>query len=168
MTLRARVVSRLVAPLIAAMLGAPAALFAQDPPATPQDQPPARIKVAVDVVAVDVQVVDKTGRPVPELGPEKFNVTINGRKRRVISAEQISSDTTATAAIPGSAASTVPKRVIVIAIDCISFDATASRDVIQSVIQFVRRLKDDDYVGLSAYPNGAQINPTTDHSAVLS
>ena len=46
-----------------------------------------------------------------------------------------------------------------IAVDCISFDTTASHDVIQSVRQFVRRLQPDDYVGLSAYPNGAGHRP---------
>ena len=42
-----------------------------------------------------------------------------------------------------------------LAVDCISFDATASRDVILSVAEFVRGLHPDDYVGLAAYPNGA-------------
>ena len=56
-----------------------------------QDKP-APIRVAVDVVAVDVQVIDRAGRPVPDLGPEKFSVTINGRRRRVVSAERIGSD----------------------------------------------------------------------------
>ena len=53
-------------------------------PAGPDQDKPAPFRVAVDVVAVDVQVIDKEGRPVPDLGPEKFNVTINGRRRRVV------------------------------------------------------------------------------------
>jgi len=170
MRLRARVVTRLGALFVAAVLfGGATPAFARQNSSSSQDSQAGRIKVAVDVVAVDVQIIDKTGQPVPNLGPEKFNVTINGKKRRVISAEQIDSQTgdMRAAPAPGSAASTVPSRVIVIAIDCISFDATASREVIQSVAQFIQRLKDDDYVGLSAYPNGAQINPTTDHAAVI-
>jgi VWFA-related protein len=130
-----------------------------------QDKP-APFRVAVDVVAVDVQVIDKNGQPVPDLGPEKFSVTINGRRRRILSAERIGGEggDRSIAAKPSAAA---PGRVIVIAVDCVSFDATASRGVIQAVRQFVRQLSPDDSVGLSAYPNGAKLNPTTDHAAVL-
>ena len=134
-----------------------------------QESPSNRIKVSVDVIAVDVQVIDRSGHPVPNLGPEKFTVTINGKRRRVVSAEHIGdtagSDTEGPAGT--SAAATVPSRVIMLAVDAISFDATASRDVIQSVTQFVRTLHPEDYVGLSVYPNGASITPTTDHAAVV-
>ena len=130
-----------------------------------QDKP-TPFRVAVDVVAVDVQVIDKNGHPVPDLGPEKFSVTINGRRRRILSAERIGGEggDRSIAAKPSAAA---PGRVIVIAVDCVSFDATASRGVIQAVRQFVRQLSPDDSVGLSAYPNGPKLNPTTDHATVL-
>jgi VWFA-related protein len=167
-----RTTTRPVAPFLAALMASAAGLVQAGPlPSTPrtQDSASQRIRVSVDVVAVDVQVIDRTGRPVPSLGPEKFTVTINGRRRRVVSAEQIATEAAeGTIAGSGSAPSaSVPARVIMLAIDCISFDATGSRDVIQSVGQFVRGLKPEDHVGLSAYPNGAQINPTTDHAAVL-
>ena len=158
---------RLVARLTAALVGASATL-ALAAPQQGQEPPPPRIRVSVDVVAVDVQVIDRTGRPVPNLGPEMFTVTINGHRRRIVSAEQIRSDTGEDAgSSPGSASSAVQGRVIMLAVDCISFDATASREVIHNVGQFVRGLQPDDYVGLSAYPNGAQITPTRDHAAVL-
>ena len=38
---------------------------------------------AVDMIAIDVQVLDRDGRPVATLGPESFDVTLNGQKRRV-------------------------------------------------------------------------------------
>ena len=163
-----RTLRPVVAPLVAALLGAPPAIgFAA--PEQPQEPAPGRIRVAVDVVAVDVQVIDRTGRPVPNLGPEKFTVSINGRRRRVLSAEQIGGDTTAGETPGGGGGSSLKMqgRVVMLAVDSVSFDAIASRDVIQSVAQFVRGLQPDDYVGLSAYPNGAQIRPTTDHAAVL-
>ena len=149
---------RLIA-LTATWLGLTATLAAG------QDKP-APFRVAVDVVAVDVQVIDKNGHPVPDLGPEKFSVTINGRRRRILSAERIGGEggDRSIAAKPSAAA---PGRVLVIAVDCVSFDATASRGVIQAVRQFVRQLSPDDSVGLSAYPNGPKLNPTTDHATVL-
>ena len=165
--------SRRLTTLGAVLLGCAATLAAQaTAPAKPQrpDQDaPAPIRVAVDVVAVDVQVIDRAGRPVPDLGPEKFTVTINGRRRRVVSAERIG--TTGPdgerSITPGSASGTMLGRVIMIAVDCISFDATASRGVIQSVRQFLTQLSPDDFVGLSALPNGARVNPTQDHAAVM-
>ncbi|HEU4926664.1 MAG TPA: VWA domain-containing protein [Vicinamibacterales bacterium] len=167
-----RAVTRRVAPLVVALLGSWVS-FAQAAPQQQSQQQPQeqsqRIRVTVEVVPVDVQVLDRTGQPVAGLGPEKFTVTINGKRRRVISAEQIRSDANdeGTGPASGSPASTTPKRVIMLAVDCISFDATASREVIQSVAAFVKGLQPDDYVGLSAYPNGAEIAPTVDHATVL-
>jgi VWFA-related protein len=160
--------------LTAALLSYATTIVAQSsspakPPGPDQDKP-APIRVSVDVVAVDVQVIDRAGRPVPDLGPEKFSVTINGRRRRVVTAERIGSDA------PGGvertigssgASSPTAGRVIMLAVDCISFDATQSRGVIQSVRDFVRQLSPDDFVGLFAYPNGSKLNPTRDHAAVL-
>ena len=54
-----------------------------------------------------------------------------------------------------------------LAVDCVSFDATASRGVIQASKQFVQQLTPDDFVGLAAYPNGPKLAPTRDHAAVL-
>src|SRR5947207_10830668 len=42
---------------------------------------------AVDVIAVDVQVVDRDGNPIGEIGPDAFQVSINGQKRKVVSAQ---------------------------------------------------------------------------------
>lgn len=156
--------SRLALLLVAVLVGDRATLASAQ---QPQEPAAPRIRVAVDVVAVDVQVIDRLGRPVPNLGPEHFTVTINGRRRRIVSAEQIRSDAPEGTADAAAVSSRIPGRVIMLAVDCISFDATASRDVIQSVGEFIRGLRPDDYVGLSAYPNGAQIAPTMDHPAVL-
>src|SRR5262245_54264597 len=164
-----RAVAFRVASLVIALLGCRVSLAQAVPQQQSQEQPPPRIRVTVEVVPVDVQVLDRAGQPVPALGPEKFTVTINGKRRRVISAEQIRTDTNdeGTSSFSGGPGSTAPKRVIMIAVDCVSFDATGSRDAIQSVAEFVRTLQPDDYVGLSAYPNGAFLAPTMDHAAVL-
>jgi VWFA-related protein len=164
--------TRRLTALAAVLLGLTTTLFAQEAgpskPQRPDTDAPQPFRVAVDVVAVDVQVIDRDGRPVPDLGPEKFSVTINGRRRRVVSAERIISepiDGRATTTSGGSVS--VLGRVIVLAIDCISFDVTSSRDVIQAVRDFVRQLSPNDSVGLSAYPNGPQLDPSTDHAAVI-
>jgi VWFA-related protein len=161
--------------LAAALLGYSATVVAQTttPAPTPrsdQQDKPAPFRVSVDVVAVDVQVIGRDGRPVPDLGPEKFSVTINGRRRRVLTAERIGSDDgEGPGTVPVSAASaSLRGRVIVLAVDCVSFDATESRSVIQATREFVKQLSPDDFVGLSAYPNGPKLDPTTNHDSVLS
>lgn len=153
----------------AALLGCVATAAAQPPPPSPQrpsQDAPAPFRVSVDVVAVDVQVIDRDGNPVADLGPEKFNVTINGRRRRVVSAERIGGDA-GRGALASSPTPLSTGRVIMLAVDCVSFNADATRGVIQAVRQFVQQLSPDDYVGLSAYPNGPKLDPTKDHAAVL-
>jgi VWFA-related protein len=141
--------------------------------------------VAVDLIAVDVQVIDRDGHPVAGLGPDKFEVTINGRRRRVVSAEFIGSQRTATSAnaspasaSPASASppvsppaatptTTAATRTIVLAVDCISFDPGASRGAVEAAREFVMRLPPGDHVGLFAYPAGPKVDPTTDRAAVV-
>ena len=163
--------ARRLIPLTAALLGVAGTIFAQETPAprpSADQDAPRPFRVAVDVVAVDVQVIDRAGRPVPDLGPEKFSVTINGRRRRVVSAERIGIDGVDKGVVTSSGPSVASTgRVIVLAVDCISFDATGSRGVIQAARQFVQTLLPEDFIGLSAYPNGARVDPTRDHGAVL-
>jgi hypothetical protein len=54
--------------------------------APPEPAPPV-FGVDVDVVAVDAAVVDGSGRPVADLLPQDFRVSVGGRPRRVVSAE---------------------------------------------------------------------------------
>src|SRR5262245_18019332 len=72
-----------------------AALLLETPAVTEQQQqqqPPA-FRSGVELVSVDVQVVDKRGQPITGLKPEQFEVTIDGRRRQVMSAQLIDSAT---------------------------------------------------------------------------
>ena len=60
-----------------------------------------------DLIAVDVEVVDTEGRPVAALPPDKFTVMIDGRRRRVVSADFISYESRMSA---GGTAS-IPRRI---------------------------------------------------------
>ena len=154
------------------MLGAAALCAAGQPPPAAQ-KPVPTFRSGLDVIAVDVQVNDRNGVPVSGLGPEKFTVTINGRRRRVLSAELVESRSAASltpleraAATAGPPVIPTLPRVVFIAIDCLSFDASTSRHVIDSARAFIDRLPPTDEVGLFAYPYGPKISPTTDHAAV--
>ena len=130
----------------------------------------------VDYIAVDVQVVDGSGRPVERLGPDKFEVSIAGKRRRVVSADFLrNSEVDGTpeglrgvftasgtpVASPGSG------RVFMMAIDEASFTLGESKGIAGAVRGFINRLQPDDFVGLYSYPLGPKIQPTTDHAALI-
>lgn len=119
----------------------------------------------VDVIAVDVQVVDTKGNPIGRIGPDAFNVTINGQRRKVVSAEFIAQQ-------PASDDPTEPRppegrgRTFVLAIDSGSFEVGAERAPIQGAQSFVQRLDPSDRVGLFVYPAGTSIAPTTQRAPI--
>ena len=125
-------------------------------PAVRSQQP--TFRTAVDVVAVDVQVVDAQGDPVPQLGADRFDVTIDGRRRRVVSAEFV--------AVSGAGRTTRDGagRTLVVAIDTSSFEVGAARAAAEAARRFVAGLDDDDLVGLYVYPNGPRVDPTRDRA----
>jgi VWFA-related protein len=61
------------------------ALLAPGGPAWAQDPPVFR--AGVDLVTVDVSVVRASGMPDPDLGPDDFSVRVDGKPRRVVSAQ---------------------------------------------------------------------------------
>ena len=73
------------------VLGTAVGLAAQSQPQsqtqTPTQQPVFRS--GVDLVTVDVLVVDKDGRPIPELKAEDFTVAVDGKPRRITSVERL-------------------------------------------------------------------------------
>jgi VWFA-related protein len=119
-------------------------------------------RAAVDLVAVDVQVVDANGDPTRGLGPERFEVTIGGRRRRVVSAELISTGGDSSR----SDAARNEGRLITLAIDHSSFEAGAARAAMEAAQRFVDRLSPDDRLGLYVYPNGPRIEPTQDRASI--
>lgn len=119
----------------------------------------------VDVIAVDVQVVDTKGNPIGRIGPDAFSVTINGQRRKVVSAQFIAQQ-------PASDDPTEPRppegrgRTFVLAIDSGSFEVGAERAPIQGAQTFVQRLDPTDRVGLFVYPAGTAIAPTTQRAPI--
>ena len=71
---------------------------AQTAPAQPPSEqtadtvPGPTFRTGVDLVAIDVAVVDRNGRPVEDLRAPDFAVKIDGEVRRVVSAELVKVD----------------------------------------------------------------------------
>ena len=145
-----------------------------EPGSTSQQSAPT-VRVAVDVIPIDVQVLDRQGKPITGLEASKFTVSINGRRHRVLSADLIQTLATANATTPPAvdagtsraAASRVSRRVIVVAIDCISFSPGTVQVAVDEARRFIARLPADDLVGLFAYPIGPDIDPTTDRASII-
>jgi VWFA-related protein len=151
-----------------------AAAFWMGTTAAAQQQP--TFRSSVDLIAVDVQVIDQTGHPVANLDPSQFEVSIDGQRRRVVSAEFIKSTTAATdARVAGDAPLMLtaapepdrydtPGRVFMLAFDVDSFGVGDSRNVVQAAQQFIHELQPNDMVGVYAFPLGPKLAPTTDHA----
>src|SRR5436305_1196113 len=86
---------RLLLPSLATVVASVVLTSAQQPPT---------FGSAVDLIAVDVQVVDKAGVPVSGLPAGQFQVSIDGKLRKVVAADFIRAEAPAAAsADPGRA-----------------------------------------------------------------
>ncbi len=133
----------------------------------PQDQPPA-FKSSVELVAVDVQVVDRDGHPIVPLDAAQFEVALDGHRRQVVSADLIRYSQSATG---GSQRTFAPpaslrydgtfgpsERIFVLAVDQLSFAAGRARAAALAARHFIDRLQPDDVVGLYLYPGSQKLD----------
>jgi VWFA-related protein len=135
-------------------------------------------RVGADVVAVDVQVVDKDGVPVDKLGPAAFSVSINGRERSVLSAEFVRQASFSRIGLEsrlarGTVVDLEPPtdsqgRLFILAVDNGSFEAGTIRPAMEAAEQFVDSLEPSDRLGLYVYPSGPRIPPTTERAPIRS
>ena len=135
-------------------------------------------RAGVDVIAVDVQVVDRTGQPIADLRAGKFSVTIDGHDRRIVSVDQVrhSSDAASAAPMPTIAAGPSARndwpptgpvtRTFLIAFDVGSFSIADSRRAAEAARAFVDRLLPNDVAGVYSYPFGPRVLPTADRRVV--
>lgn len=138
---------------------------------TPQTQQPV-FRSGVDRVRVDVNVVHGgTGDPVVGLGVDDFEVWLDGRPRRVITAELVQFERTpfpelgAPVRTPGR----IPDdaRVYVVAIDQLGLTAAAMTPMKQTVRQFLQQLRPQDMVALYEFPyRTPKLDISHDHTLV--
>lgn len=125
---------------------------------TPAQQTPV-FRSAVDLVAVDVQVVNRDGDPIDTLGIDDFRVYFNGHPRRVVSVEFIrkpplpppdAGGPERPVRTPGVVAPGA--RVFILAVDSNSLAPHALKAAVRAAQTFLRQLDPDDLVALYAYP----------------
>ena len=137
-----------------------------------QQQP--GFRAGVDLISVDVQVVGSNGQPLLGLGPSSFEVTIDGKARRVVSADLMQYATAGgdTSIRPQMLAANrwpadgQPGRTFMMVVDVSSFTAGEMVGVLQAAWAFVDRLPASDLVGVFSLPHGALLGPTADRPAV--
>jgi VWFA-related protein len=135
----------------------------------------------VNMLAVDVMVVDKTGEPILGLQPGDFEVKINNQVRRVTSADLVrytAEDKPVSGVVKGLAPppasfirtpGQIPtdSRVFIIAVDDASFLTGELRGAVLGAQKFIDNLRSNDMVGLYVYPFQApRLALTHDHKAV--
>jgi VWFA-related protein len=143
-----------------------AALLAQDPPQRPT------FRAGIDLVAVDVSVVDRNGRPVRDLKPGDFAITVDGRPRTVASVEFVSFTRPSEPAPPppedfSTNTTAIGGRLIMIVIDAGNIQPGRGRPAFDAVRKFVGGLNPADRVALTTLPGaGPQIDFTANHALV--
>ena len=145
---------------------------AQPPAQTPPAQAPPTFKSSVDLVPVDINVIDRNGRPVADLTAADFALKVDGRPRKIRSAQFIAVTRDVERAPVGPAdyssnAASTGGRLIMLVIDQGNIGLSRGKYAIAAANRFVSRLTPADRVGLVTIPGaGPQIDFTANHALV--
>jgi VWFA-related protein len=131
----------------------------------------------VELIEVDVSVVDNHGRPITDMRGPEFTVTVDGKPRRVVSAQYVTlrpqmgpggvpvkteqPDVTFT-----SNAARQTGRLIIIAVDRDNIAFGSGREVIPGAKRFLDTLGPSDKVAFVTIPTGPQVNFTSNHQLI--
>ena len=150
-----------------------AAWAAQDASAPSQQQPPPQtFRSSVDLVPVDVNVIDRSGRPIADLTAQDFSLKVDGKVRRIASAQFIgvTRGVERPAKEPENFSSNPPStgaRLIMLVVDQGNIGASRGKYAIDAASRFIGRLTPDDRVGLVTIPGaGPQVDFTANHALV--
>ena len=141
--------------------------------AAAQEQPPrTTFRSTVDLVPVDVSVIDRNGRPVSDLSVSDFTLTVDGRPRRIASAQFVAAERATTEAPPKpmeyvSNADATAGRLIMVVIDANNIGAGRGRAAFEAARRFIGSLNRSDRVALVTLPGpGPQMEFTANHAIV--
>jgi VWFA-related protein len=141
--------------------------------ATAQPPPKPSFTSSVDIVSVDVNVVDQQGRPVQDLGRNDFSLLVDGKVRKITSAQFVSliqgpASSPKTGPMPEFSTNAAQQvRHVGIVVDRGSIAPGRARDVLAAAARFVEKLGPADRVALFTIPMGPVIDFTTDHRRVV-
>jgi len=156
---------RAARPALPAVLLGVAAAAAQSPP---------RFPARADVVSVDASVVDSDGRPIRDLASGDFEVEVDGRPRRVLSADFIdygdpSPPEVGTSPVTTSVTTSearARRRLILIAVDRGELSAGGIHWTVEALTSLLDRLGPEDQVAVISLPTGPRLEFTAERAAV--
>ncbi len=137
----------------------PIVLAAVTASAGPQQEPAQLFPSRVELVAVELIVVDGSGRPVRDLAPADFRVEVAGQPRQVLSAEFVPVGLEPDEPLPASDQGFTtneavrPGRLVLLVVDTSNIAAGAGRDEIAAAARMLDRLGASDRVGLLTIPS---------------
>ncbi|HSL22036.1 MAG TPA: hypothetical protein VK886_10910 [Vicinamibacterales bacterium] len=149
-------------------------LLTQSQPA-PEAQKPPVFRSGVELLAVDVSVIDRDGRPVTGLTADSFVVEIGGKRRTVARAEFIDF-TVSTSAAPEltdfssnqAETAVTDARTILLVVDDAAFSASEGKAVFLRLAERVERLFPRDPLGFAPLSGlGRPVEFTTDRKPVM-
>jgi VWFA-related protein len=119
-------------------------------------------RAGIDLLVIDVAVVDSDGHPIRDLGPSAFDVSVDGKERKVVSVEFVSRED-ATLVRPDQVGSGPgPGHTFVIALDDGSFVPGTGQGPAAAVREFLNGIDTAERVGLYVMPGTSWIPPTTE------
>jgi VWFA-related protein len=120
---------------------------------TTTQQPTFRSRV--DLVVLNVRAIDRTGAPVTTLRPADFEVTVEGKRREVITAEYQSAGHVFTSVPSGPDDQFASqKSSILLIVDPANLRTETSRATLDGAAAFVQGLPESHDVGLLVMPSG--------------
>ncbi|MFA5910508.1 MAG: VWA domain-containing protein [Vicinamibacterales bacterium] len=108
----------------------------------------------VDLVTVDATVLSGDGHPIDSLGPDDFQIKVDGRPRRVVSAQFVSQAARSTRPSRPAAAHFTSNedadagRVVIVAVDQAHIRRLEGRPALQAADAFIERLDPSDRVAV--------------------
>lgn len=126
----------------------------------------------VDLVTVDATVLGRDGAPLESLGPDDFTLDVDGRPRRVVSAQFVSQAGRETRTLPLAAAhfSTNEEgdagRLVVVAVDEAHIRRLEGRPAREAASRFIDALAPADRIGVTGLARLGSIEFTRDRLAI--
>jgi VWFA-related protein len=137
-----------------------------------------QFRAGTDLVAVDFQVLDESGRPITDLKPGEIVLKVDGRARDIkalqfvkvarTSAEAPAAASVASQPLPFASNDAVTAgRIVIIVVDHEQLRPGEGKSAIEAAGRLVERLSVTDRVGLVTLPNGRlEVDLTTNHARV--
>jgi VWFA-related protein len=140
----------------------------------PAQVPRPAFETKTELVLVDVNVVDRDGKPIPTLAAGDFQIEVNGQPRPLASVQYVSTaPTNATPATPREAGtssneSETTGRLLLFVVDESSLRVGASRTVLRAAQIMFERLAPGDLIGLARLPTGVgSVEFTADRKRIV-